>query len=304
MTDVFLSYASEDRERASKLASSLEACGWSVWWDRKIIAGQTFDQVIERELETAKSVVVLWSKDSISSEWVKNEAAVAAERGVLVPALIDVVKLPLEFRRKQTVDLVNWDGDSSHKGFQALCDGIAARTTDVRGAIPRPSVTSSQSGFGWNNRWTLGMVAMIALALGFGVYWSLVRAPQEPIAEEARTPAQEPIADTGRKPVALADLVAGTYYGDVISDAKGSSRSDVTVTIAKVDQQRVRITSDYARLGIVETDLTKVGNTVQSVGGGPLLLLELDKNPPQLSYTRMAQRRMVGKSSSGIETRT
>jgi hypothetical protein len=54
MTDIFLSYASEDRERASKLASSLEACGWSVWWDRKIIAGQTFDQVIEHELETAK----------------------------------------------------------------------------------------------------------------------------------------------------------------------------------------------------------------------------------------------------------
>ena len=107
MTDVFISYASEDRERARTLASSLEARGWFVWWDRKIIAGQTFDQVIEQELETAKSVVVLWSKDSVSSEWVKNEAAAAAERGVLVPALIDAVKLPLEFRRRQTTDLVN-----------------------------------------------------------------------------------------------------------------------------------------------------------------------------------------------------
>src|SRR2546422_9121085 len=146
MTDIFLSYASEDRERASKLASSLEACGWSVWWDRKIIAGQTFDQVIEHELETAKSVVVLWSKDSISSEWVKNEAAVAAERGVLVPALIGLVKLPLEFRRKQAADLVNWDGDPSHKGFQALCDGIAAKATNVRRTVLRPSVTPLRSG--------------------------------------------------------------------------------------------------------------------------------------------------------------
>jgi hypothetical protein len=72
MTDVFVSYASEDRERVRKLASALETRGWSVWWDRKIIAGQTFDQVIEHEIETAKSVVVLWSKVSISSEWVKN----------------------------------------------------------------------------------------------------------------------------------------------------------------------------------------------------------------------------------------
>jgi hypothetical protein len=44
MTDVFLSYANEDRERASKLASSLEACDWSVWWNRKIIADEAFAQ--------------------------------------------------------------------------------------------------------------------------------------------------------------------------------------------------------------------------------------------------------------------
>jgi TIR domain len=87
MADVFISYANENRDTARKLAASLEARGWSVWWDRKIQAGQTFDQVIERELETARCVIVLWSKESISSEWVKNEAALAAERGVLVPAL-------------------------------------------------------------------------------------------------------------------------------------------------------------------------------------------------------------------------
>lgn len=34
-------------------------------WDRKIIIGQAFDQAIERELENAKSVIVLWSEHSI-----------------------------------------------------------------------------------------------------------------------------------------------------------------------------------------------------------------------------------------------
>ena len=127
MTDVFISYAREDRDRAHKLADALAAFGWSVWWDRKIITGEAFDQAIERELETAKSIVVLWSEHSIASEWVKSEAAVASERGVLVPALIDSVKLPLEFRRKQTADLIGWDGEPSHSGLQALCEGISAR---------------------------------------------------------------------------------------------------------------------------------------------------------------------------------
>lgn len=127
MTDVFISYASEDRESAARLASALETRGWSVWWDRKIIIGQSFDQAIERALENAKSIVVLWSKHSISSEWVKNEAALAVERGVLVPALIDSVMLPLEFRRKQTADMVDWNGNAMHEGFQALCDGVAAK---------------------------------------------------------------------------------------------------------------------------------------------------------------------------------
>jgi hypothetical protein len=72
MTDVFLSYASEDRERARTLARALEARGWSVWWDRKIIAGESFGQVIEHQLDTAASVVVLWSAASIASDWVKS----------------------------------------------------------------------------------------------------------------------------------------------------------------------------------------------------------------------------------------
>jgi hypothetical protein len=134
-----------------------------VWWDRRIIAGQTFDQVIEHELETAKCVVVLWSKDSIVSEWVRNEAAAAAERGVLVPALIDNVKPPLEFRRKQTADLVGWDGTPSDGGFQALCDGVATKANITR-AAQRQSITQPRRGFRWQRRWILGATIVIAIA--------------------------------------------------------------------------------------------------------------------------------------------
>jgi len=180
MTDVFISYANEDRARAGNLASALEARGWSVWWDRRIIPGQTYDQAIERELESAKSVVVLWSKDSIASEWVKNEATAASERGVLVPALIDEVKLPLEFRRRQTANLIDWDGDTSQEGFEALCEGIAAKTSTA--VAPRPARRLSPlpgPGFTRHRSWIAGAIAVATLAVGFGAYRVWVTAPPE-----------------------------------------------------------------------------------------------------------------------------
>src|SRR5437899_2043766 len=95
MSDIFFSYATDDRLRTRRLVEALEAQGWSVWWDRTIPPGETFDSVIEKALDRARCVVVLWSKTSVSSDWVKTEAAEAARRRILVPVLIDDVAVPL-----------------------------------------------------------------------------------------------------------------------------------------------------------------------------------------------------------------
>ena len=36
MTDIFISYAKEDREVAKRLAAELHDDGWQVFWDRRI----------------------------------------------------------------------------------------------------------------------------------------------------------------------------------------------------------------------------------------------------------------------------
>jgi hypothetical protein len=172
LTDIFLSYAKEDRERARNLATALEAAGWSVWWDRNIQVGQAFDQAIENALDSAKCVVVLWSKHSVSSEWVKNEAASAAERGMLVPALIDDVRTPLEFRRKQTANLIGWEQDPQYPGFQALCGGIAAASGLAHVPPPCDASRRQQAGTRWERRVITG-IAVLAAVLAGGAYFAV-----------------------------------------------------------------------------------------------------------------------------------
>jgi TIR domain-containing protein len=136
MSDIFISYARADKEKAELLAHAFSQNGWSVWWDREIPPGKSFDEVIENALKSARCVIVLWSKDSVSSRWVKTEAAEGAARGILVPALIDNVQIPLEFKRIEAADLSDWHGDSPHIEFDQLVRTIA---DIVGGNVPEQS---------------------------------------------------------------------------------------------------------------------------------------------------------------------
>ncbi len=190
MTDIFISYASEDRDRAEPLARAFEARGWSVWWDRRILTGQTYDQVIERALGGARCVVVLWSHHSVASEWVKNEATVALERGVLVPATIEAVPIPLEFRRRQSADLSDWDENASHPAFQALCDGISAALGAAPGPAAGPAIARAKeragtlrSGSRSTRGWipvaaTVAVVALVGVAYYAGTRRATPSAPE------------------------------------------------------------------------------------------------------------------------------
>ena len=89
MASVFLSYAREDSAQARPIALALEKHGHSVWWDLHVRGGAQFAKVIEEALKAADAVVVLWSKHSIESAWVLDEAAAGRDTGRLVPITID-----------------------------------------------------------------------------------------------------------------------------------------------------------------------------------------------------------------------
>ncbi len=129
MADIFISYARSDREKIEKLASTLEAQGWSVWWDRQIVGGAEFSEEIEKELNAAHTVIVAWSKAATTSPWVKDEASAARDQGKLVPIQLDDGAVPMGFRQYQGVDFQGWNGDAASPAYEELARAINARQT-------------------------------------------------------------------------------------------------------------------------------------------------------------------------------
>ncbi len=102
---VFLSYSRDDQKIAAAVIAMLEREGYSVWWDGLIPGGDRYEKTTSEVLERAKAVVVLWSKVSVGSHWVHDEAARGRDRRCLIPLSIDGSEPPLGFRQFQYLDV-------------------------------------------------------------------------------------------------------------------------------------------------------------------------------------------------------
>ena len=124
--DVFLSYAHEDIKVAQSVSERIGQENWTVFWDRTIPVGFTWDDIVEGALDVAKCVVVLWSTAARNSEWVRIEATEGAERKILAPALIEQTKIPLRFRLIQAANLVGWIPNAvDTTGMKSLISAIS-----------------------------------------------------------------------------------------------------------------------------------------------------------------------------------
>ena len=102
---VFLSYARVDQSQATQLAGTLKAAGLDVWWDALIEGGAAFAKSIEAALESCNAVVVIWSRTSVASDWVLDEAARGRDLRKLVPVSLDGTLPPIGFRQYQSIAL-------------------------------------------------------------------------------------------------------------------------------------------------------------------------------------------------------
>lgn len=219
--DVFLSYARKDKDKVALLARLLQREGLEVFWDQDLIVGDDWRDVIKSRLGASRCVVAVWSENSVTSDWVKWEAARGYDKGILIPITIDGKTPSRVFDEIQTEDLSNWDGSSRDPRIARLMTGIktiidrtrpplpteklAAELTPAR-ALPPPVqepryAEAERSRSGLNNI-ILGLVAIIALGVAGAAVLHRYPAyesprPSDPIVAPVTTaavPVREPVA--------------------------------------------------------------------------------------------------------------
>jgi len=121
---IFISYKRSDVDKAQRLRLAFRAEGINVWWDEELNSGEHWTIIINSVLKRVYAVVVLWSSESVKSDWVRYEAAIGNYRSLLTHAFIDKVELPEPFRSIHVADLSNWAGNEDDINFLRLINSI------------------------------------------------------------------------------------------------------------------------------------------------------------------------------------
>ena len=162
--DIFISYSHQNRDFAARLADAMTAHGLRVWWDRDLIAGTEFADVIEAQLDGARVVVTLWSAESVKSAFVRDESARALRADKLLPVRIEDVELPLGFGQTHTLDLIGWAGESDSANLQHLLRELLRR----KGEPLAPQETlDDRKVVNWRRRGIVVAGVALPLVLGY-----------------------------------------------------------------------------------------------------------------------------------------
>lgn len=179
MGKLFLSYSRKDETKARRFVDWLESSGHDVWRDEDDIrGGASFSSEIENALNESSAVLVLWSKSSIQSAWVRDEAGYGRDAGKLIPFSLDGSEPPLGFRQFQSIDLSKWRAGSPPKAQQT--EEAIERVTGLAQAT---NVPEHSKGSRWLNTLQrpqlIGATIAIAAAAAGLLVWQRWTSDQE-----------------------------------------------------------------------------------------------------------------------------
>lgn len=148
MPDVFISYKREQRSEVEKIAERLVEMGFTVWYDASLTAGHSFSDEIDKEARAARVVLVCWSPDARTSNWVRSEALIGFDRNCLAAAYVagpDHFSPPAPFNSVHMQDLRSWLSDGQEhdlswrnllKRIGSLCDRADVEEWSAFGRYP------------------------------------------------------------------------------------------------------------------------------------------------------------------------
>lgn len=267
LSTVFFSYSREDQARALPILRLIEQAGYNVWWDGLLEGGERFSHTTEAALERAKAVVVLWSKTSVQSHWVHDEATRGRDRRVLVPLSLDGSMPPLGFGQFQVIDLSTARLNAKDVIVQRMLRAVAAmHGEDIPVAAPpgkKPTPKLGRRAFfgtgaalvvaGGVATWQLGWFAGAALGNRIAVL---------PFANLSGDPKQAYLSEGLSTEIrsALAQNTALQVVGQASSEAFAAKKADL-VTMAR------QLKVDYLLDGSVRTADDSMRVTIELIDG-------------------------------------
>jgi len=309
MGQIFLSYAREDRGCVKNLAHVLEAAHHDVWWDRRLDGGEEFSAEIEAALDKSDVVVVAWSKESVKSRWVRDEAAVGGDTGRLVPVSIDGSLPPMGFRQFHTLDLTDWKGGKRDERTAELLHSVERRLKDKGAtASPSPAARPIPRSALPLRRWLWPIIAAFVLLVGAGTAFFFATReqtrslPQKPmiallpftaatpdaelrnIAAQARDSVSHTLSRTGM-PVRLADSASDgrRSVGDFLLSGEVSKSADTVIATVHLDEAIHGVTVFTERFEASGDDVRnlpeRIGVHMASFFDGSTLMM-LDRRHP------------------------
>lgn len=257
MPDIFLSYSREDQQAAARIAAALQQEGHEVWWDQALNAGDAYDRITEQALESARAVVVLWSKHSVESRWVRAEATTADRLGTFVPVMIEPCKRPIMFELTQSADLTQWKGDREDSAWRGLMASLR-RFIDRPGAMPAPVTEPEKRTTAAR---TIAILVAILLLVGGASWWWKTRSLPAPDVTAAQAAAGTPASPASENSIAVLPFTNMSSDSEQEFFADGLSE-ELLNQLAQLPQLRViGRTSSFAFKGRNE-DLRQIGSAL------------------------------------------
>jgi hypothetical protein len=140
MTDVYVAYAREDRDRLRLITEMLRFEGWDLWMDPFDLSDEP-SPAAELKLASARVILAFWSDSSRTSEVVRSEAATGLYKNKLVQLRVEGGAPPRPFDQVESLDFAHWRGDIDDPAWRRLIASLKQHAGEPAGTRALPNTT-------------------------------------------------------------------------------------------------------------------------------------------------------------------